>query len=251
MDAIEKFNIIRVFDTDAFERNAGRAKSATSARLGISAKGDMYGFGLGRAASAIRRQGARDIFMQTLNEAIAAREIFKDENIYAYDGVQEGQAEEFARIGAIPACASLAQLEYLNSRAKGARAAIHFDTGMNRTGLSREEAGALSQNWKKFAGRLEIALYLSHLHGPIGDKKITGGQLALLREILGILPRAEASLSASGGLMNLPREYHFDVVRPGCALIGAGAGMEQPLSVYAKILQIREVAKGATIGYSD
>jgi alanine racemase len=69
------------------------------------------------------------------------------------------------------------------------------------------------------------------------------------------LPAARASLAASDGLM-LGAEFHYDLVRPGYALYGGQAfrGSATPVgpvvSVCARILQIREVPVGGTVGYS-
>ncbi len=69
------------------------------------------------------------------------------------------------------------------------------------------------------------------------------------------LPQARASLAASDGLM-LGARYHYDLVRPGYALYGGQAfrGGATPVgpvvSLSARILQIRDVPAGGTVGYS-
>ena len=68
------------------------------------------------------------------------------------------------------------------------------------------------------------------------------------------LPPAPASLANSGGTFLGP-PYHFDLVRPGIALYGGRAheGKPNPMQTVvrlaAKILQVRELDPGATIGY--
>ena len=69
-----------------------------------------------------------------------------------------------------------------------------------------------------------------------------------------LLPPVPASLSNSGGTFLGPA-YHFDVVRPGIALYGGRAHEGEPnpmrtvVRLKAKILQVHEVAPGATVGY--
>jgi alanine racemase len=69
------------------------------------------------------------------------------------------------------------------------------------------------------------------------------------------LPKAPASLAASDGLMLGPA-YHYDLVRPGYALYGGQAfkGGQTPVrpavSIAARVLQVRDVAPGETVGYS-
>ncbi len=68
-------------------------------------------------------------------------------------------------------------------------------------------------------------------------------------------PGVPASLAASDGLM-LGSAYHYDLVRPGYAIYGGQAfrGRSTPVSpairVAARILQVRDVAPGQSIGYS-
>jgi alanine racemase len=70
-----------------------------------------------------------------------------------------------------------------------------------------------------------------------------------------MLPAAQSSLAASDGLM-LGRPFHFDLVRPGYALYGGQAfrGARAPVvpavSLYVRVLQVRDVAPGGAVGYS-
>jgi alanine racemase len=75
------------------------------------------------------------------------------------------------------------------------------------------------------------------------------------------LPPAPASLAASHGAM-LGMEYHFDLVRPGVALYGAnpqaqeGTGkgaanlMQTAAVLTAKVLQVRRIDSGSSVGYA-
>jgi alanine racemase len=68
------------------------------------------------------------------------------------------------------------------------------------------------------------------------------------------LPPAPASLANSGGTFLGP-EYHYDLVRPGIALYGGRAleGRPNPMhwvvQLQAKILQVRDIMPGETVGY--
>ncbi|MCL2439185.1 MAG: alanine racemase [Alphaproteobacteria bacterium] len=242
-------DLIRVFDTVAFERNVKAAKAMTRARFGATLKADAYGFGIGRAVPVLVRNGVEDFFVQDIVEAAAVRALAPKARIYTYAGVADGQAEEFLRLGIIPVCISLEQIKYYNSVApKGTPVAIHFDTGMNRTGLSLSDAAELKKNWTKWCGNLDVALYISHLRGPYAYGDYSARQLARFKEVLAMLPKAQVSLAGSAGL-KMGAEYHFDLVRLGEGLFVRGA--ECVASVYARVLQIRDVAKGSTVGYSN
>ena len=88
-----------------------------------------------------------------------------------------------------------------------------------------------------------------HADDPMNER-----QRMRFEELRAKLPPAPASLSNSGGTFLGPR-YHFDLVRPGIALYGGRAheGKPNPMQTVvrlaARILQVREVAPGASIGY--
>src|SRR6185312_7741941 len=79
-------------------------------------------------------------------------------------------------------------------------------------------------------------------------------QLAAFRATLAHLPRAPASLAASSGLF-LSQDYHFQIARPGVALYGANPTpgrpnpMAQVVALKGKILQVRDVDRGRSVGY--
>jgi alanine racemase len=69
-----------------------------------------------------------------------------------------------------------------------------------------------------------------------------------------MLPPAPASLAASSGIY-LGKDYHFDLVRPGIGLYGAGPkGRENPMKTVAilkgQLLQLRRIDKGESVGYA-
>ena len=60
-------------------------------------------------------------------------------------------------------------------------------------------------------------------------------------------------MANSGGIY-LGKEFHFDLVRPGLALYGSVPGhlqnnLKNCISLYGRVLQLREVDKGQVIGY--
>src|SRR5207253_8691730 len=68
------------------------------------------------------------------------------------------------------------------------------------------------------------------------------------------LPHLPVSLAASSGIFLGP-EFHFDLVRPGAALYGVNPQpgkpnpMRQIVRLKGRILQIREVDRGQSVGY--
>ena len=253
---MENFDLIRVFDTDALDNNVKKTLKKFKNKLGIVIKANAYGFGLERALPIFRQNGIKDYFTQDIIEALKVKQLLNDKslNIYTFSGVQQGQSKTFMDNNIIPICVSLKQLDYYNKEAKKSKnkpkVAIHFDTGMNRTGLSFEEVEELSLNWGKYTINLDVVLYVSHLHSSYnkGDNA-NAIQIQRFKKMTSLLPKCKLSLSATGGSFRLDEDFLFDLVRVGYGIYGMLREMEATISVYAKILQIRNVKKGESIGY--
>ena len=255
MENIQNFDLIRVFDTSALDKNVKLALKKFGKKLGVVVKSNAYGFNLNRAIPVFKKNKIENYFTQDIIEALRIKSILKNfGNIYTFSGVQDGQYQTFIDNNIIPICVSLEQLKNFNDFAKKCikkpASAIHFDTGMNRTGLSEHEVKTLSEHWDEYTGNLDVVLYVSHLHSSYnkGDKSNTI-QLERFKKFTSLLPKRTLSLSATGGSFRLSGSYHFDMVRIGYGIYGMLREMQSVISVYAKILQIRDVKKGEKIGY--
>ena len=222
-------------------------------------KADAYGLGAHRVIPALAKAGCRTFFIATCDEAAEARRLAPGARIFALDGLLAQSAEALLAAGAIPVLSSLPEARewaaLAKSKASKFAAALHIDSGLNRLGLSAREVQELARDAKTL-GQIDIALIMSHLASaddPADPKNEQ--QLSVFKSLRGILPKAPASLAASDGLMLGPG-YHFDLVRPGYAIYGGQAFRGGPtpvvpvVRVEARILQIRDVAPGQTIGYS-
>lgn len=222
-------------------------------------KADAYGLGAERVVPALRAAGCTTFFIATVDEAAATRALVPDAEIYVLNGLPPGAAPELLSANAIPVLSSLAEIaEWASlSRSGPVRppAALHIDTGLNRLGLGPRDVDALAAD----AGTLrtlDIRLVMSHLASaddPSDPKNAI--QLETFNRQRRRLPAAPASLAASDGLM-LGAPFQFDLVRPGYAIYGGQAFKGGPtpvapvVSVQARILQVRDIAAGETVGYS-
>ena len=132
-------------------------------------------------------------------------------------------------------------------------AALHVDTGMNRLGLSIEEAAAIAAHIRSESHG--ITLLMSHLacadrpEHPLNDQ-----QIRQFREIRSLFRGIASSLANSSGIF-LDASTYCDLVRPGIALYGGNPTPGKPnpmrpvIDLKAHVLQVRDVAKGATVGY--
>jgi alanine racemase len=236
-----------------------------AARLGAAAcapavKADAYGLGVAAVAPALWRAGARSFFVATLDEGAALRDLLPDAVVHVLSGpVDEAPADYYGR-RLRPVLNSLEQIDRwaADPRAAAAPAALHIDTGMHRLGLSPGETARLAAEPGRLA-RLTLSLAISHLAcaDQAGDAMNEAQRLAFLAALdrLGLGgERVCRSLAASSGIFLGPA-YHFGMGRPGAALYGLAplAGQPNPMAqvirLQGKILQVREIDRGGTVGY--
>jgi alanine racemase len=235
------------------------ARHVAPSECGAVVKADAYGLGADRVVPALVRAGAKTFFVATPDEAQAVRALAPAGTIYALDGVMTGSADALLVAGALPVLSSLAEVhEWAALAARiGAKlgAALHLDSGLNRLGLSSAEVGALAQDTDRL-NKIDLRLIMSHLASaddPTDPKN--EAQRHTFDQVRAKLPPTAASLAASDGLM-LGQDYHYDLVRPGYGLYGGQAFRGGPtpvkptLRLETKVLTVRDVAKGETVGYS-
>jgi alanine racemase len=233
------------------------ARRAEGAATSAVVKGDGYGIGLEPAARALAEAGCQTFFVALPEEGLRLRSAVRDAIIYVLDGIMPGTLETLTKAKLRPVLGSWPEIEeWADYRQAGGAvgAAIHVDTGMNRLGLSLGEARKLAQQPDLLA-TVDPDLLMSHLAtADTPDHPLNRKQLSAFRAVRTLLPGIPASLANSAGIL-LGGEYHFDLVRPGIALyggaaIGGVASASRPVAtVEARILQIRDVRPGETVGY--
>ena len=237
-------------DLDALAHNHAILTAASpSAQVAPVIKADGYGLGAGPVARRLWAQGARTFFIARLEEGEALRHELgaRDAAIMVLDGLTPGSAGRLRAAGLTPVLNAIDQV----AEWTGDDLVLHFDTGMNRMGLSAADARALA------AAGVQPGLIMSHL-GSAADPADPRNalQLARFKAITALFPAARASLAASSGIYLGP-DYHFDMVRPGISLFGGGP-REVPdpdfravATLTAPILQFRDLKGGDQAGYGS
>jgi alanine racemase len=229
------------------------------AECGAVVKADAYGLGIARVLPALSRAGCRTFFVATPREAAEARQLSAGARIFVLDGLFEGGAADILASGAIPCLASFAEVEEWSAHARriGARlgTALHVDSGLHRLGMPAADVQRLVGE-ASLLNCLDVVLVMSHLASADDPADAANSaQHEAFERLRKMLPAAQSSLAASDGLM-LGRPFHFDLVRPGYALYGGQAfrGARAPVapavSLYVRVLQVRDVAPGGAVGYS-
>ncbi len=251
-------------DLDALAHNfAALKREAAGAEVAPVLKADAYGLGAGPVARRLWAEGARRFFVARLSEGEALRAALGPERpagVFVLDGFTPGAGPRLEAADLTPVVLSLPQIAAAGafglSRGRDVAVALHVDTGMNRQGLTLEDARAVAQATDRLKG-LDVVLLMSHLGSATDPGSARNPQqLARFLDARALFPRAPASLAASSGGFLGP-DYRFDIVRPGVSLFGGGpferpdARLKAVASLTAPILGIRAIAPGEAIGYGE
>lgn len=234
----------------------GKTRPATECAAAI--KADAYGTGQARVAPALYDAGCRTFFAAVPAEAVALRRILPEAVIYALDGLFPGTYPHFLEHDIRPVLGCLEELQewadVCKSAGRSFDAAVHVDTGIHRLGLSGDEFSTAMTD-KGLLGPFRPSLVMSHLAcGSTPDHPMNRRQLDTFRQITDPFAGIPRSLANSAGVLMGP-QYHFDMVRPGIALYGGQAIDAEPnpmkpvAKVEARIMIVRDVPEGDTIGY--
>ena len=248
-------------DLDALAANYRLlATRLEDAECAPAVKADAYGLGMAQVAPALWRAGARSFFVATLDEGIALRALLPGAIIHVLSGPVDEPLFEYYVHGLRPVLNSLEQIAEWSADgvAAAAPAALHIDTGMNRLGLSPAEVTKLAAEPQRLAG-LTLSLVMSHLAcADQPEQAMNEMQRRAFRAVLAKLNLAgngpKRSLANSSGIFLGPA-YRFEMARPGAALYGLApfAGQPNPMAqvvrLQGKILQVREIDRGRTVGY--
>jgi alanine racemase len=251
-----------VVDLGALARNYRTlAAEADGAEVAPVVKADGYGLGAAQVARRLWAEGARSFFTARLEEGEALRRALGPQRpavVHVLDGLIAATGPRLVAAGLVPALRSLPQASEAAAIAGrlGQRlpVALHIDTGMNRQGLTPEEARALAHGVDRLRG-LDVGLVMSHL-GAAADPRDPHNavQLDRFRAARALFPEARASLAASAGIYLGP-QFAFDMVRPGVSLYGGGP-RERPdprfaavATLTAPILDVRTIRAGERLGY--
>jgi alanine racemase len=245
-------------DLDAIVANWRKLeKTAVPAECACVVKADAYGCGARPVVRALSAAGCRTFFVATLDEARVARVAAPSADIYVLDGCFQNCGDAFAAINCRPVIGNLNELAEWDAFCRrigwAGGAAIHIDTGMNRLGLTLDEAQAIIPRID--AGDHGVTLVMSHLACAESlNHPLNARQVAAFREIARLFSGVPASLANSSGIFLGP-QYQFDLVRPGAALYGvnptpeADNPMQPVVELKARIVQTRTIDKGESVGY--
>lgn len=251
--------VVLDIDLAALARNWQAARDVSgSAEAAAVVKADGYGLGIADVAQAFAAGGCATFFVATEDEGRAVRGVAPEACIYVLNGAVPGREAAFTALNLRPVLNTAEDVARWAAfcSAEGVRhpAAVHLDTGMSRLGLSEAELDRVASSRDMLAA-FELALVMSHLAcADDPGAALNERQRQRFDAMRARLPDAPASLANSAGMFLGPG-YCLDVTRPGISLYGATPFIDRPapfetvVTARARILQVRDVAPGETIGY--
>jgi alanine racemase len=249
---------VLTIDLSAIEANWKRLAGMTlPVECAAVVKGDGYGCGLEPVSTKLYRAGCRTFFVADIPEGRRVRTIAADATVYVLNGVVPSTAPALADANLRPVLNSPTELAewdaFVATTGWKGGAALHIDTGMNRLGLSIDEGVAIAARAK--SNSHGFTLLMSHLAcADTPDHTLNDKQIRLFRELRILYRGIPSSLANSSGIY-LGGTVHCDLVRPGAALYGVNPtpGRNNPMrpviEVKGRIIQVRLVPKGDSIGY--
>ncbi len=247
-------------DRDAIAANwsllKGRLKTGASCAATI--KADGYGTGAAGTAKRLWQEGCETFFVALPQEGVVVRDALPEATIFVLGGLFPGCAGDLAGANLVPVLNSVPEVEEWSSfcRAESTRfkAALQLNTGMNRLGMEPEEFAAVMSD-PELSNSFVPALLMTHLAcGSDPEHPLNRQQLESFRAATDSYRHIPRSMANSAGVF-LGEDFHFDLARPGISLYGGKAIdtaaniMTPVVRIEARIMQVRHVPKGQTVGY--
>lgn len=240
---------VLTIDLTAIATNWRNLNAQTSAESAAVVKADAYGLGMAEVAPVLAQAGARQFFVAVAEEGAALRRILgPGPSISVFSGHMEGDAAFIRDAELTPMINSIDQMTRHVEVLPGHPFGLQLDTGMNRLGLEDGEWRAL----REIALGNPPTLVMSHLAcADTPAHPMNAQQLAQFVDMTGDIDTVR-SLSATGGVL-LGESYHFDLTRPGIGLYGGMPFLDAlpVVTLDVPVIQVRDVAIGETVGYSN
>lgn len=252
-------------DLGVVRSNLRRLRQRTGARILGQVKGDAYGHGAVEVARCLEAEGIDWLGVAFVEEAARLRRAGIAAPLLLMAPVLPEQRGLVRSLDLAPTVSSLSQLETWAAFDAVEPIPVHlkFNTGMNRLGIDASQA-QLALEKIRASCHLRLAGVLSHF---AESEALEGESSARQEECYeGIVARLTAAerqgcllhLANSAATLHRARSHH-DLVRVGGALYGVDLArfrdaaiaptVEAAMSVHAEIVEIREVAPGAAVGY--
>ncbi len=257
-------------DLKALAGNVRAVKKALKPGVSFMAvvKADGYGHGAAVVSRTALASGADCLGVLTAEEGAALRASFPRTQIHLLAPSLPEEAPLIVRNSLIPTADSPAFIRALDKAAKGhAPYTLDVDLGLGRWGVKPEEVPALlaaAARLKK-ARPFSLSAHLAYrpAQNMIEAQEKLFAFAALARGLRAAFPGLKAHAANSSILCDMP-QWQLDMVRVGNLMYGIYPtdvyrkkrhgpplpGLGRPWQLYARIISLRKVKKGESLGYA-
>ncbi len=228
------------------------ATKIAPAEAGVTIKANAYGLGMAECAPVFWAAGARSFFVALASEGLALRAILPNANIYVLHGVTGANALVLRDQKIIPVLGTTEMIDMWRAKGGGAPCALHVNTGMNRLGLTMDEAKALATTGLRGLNAVLLMTHFACADDP--DHPKNRSQIESFNAAKALFPSLKTSLQNSAGAF-LGALAHSDVARLGIALYGGEAvndvanPMQSVVTVEAEVMMVRHAKAEETVSY--
>lgn len=248
-------SIILKVNLDNIVYNYNKLKKKSKTIVASVVKANAYGLGVKEVSNKLILAGCKNFFVATLIEAIELRKIHKGIHIYVLNGIYKNEINQFLKNNVSPVINNINEFNIINKINKKIDILLHYDTGMNRLGLSFDELKKINKNINY--SKINIKYIISHLASSEQKKdNFNKKQLQKFVNIKSVFINTKLSLSNSAGIF-LNSKFNLDMVRPGISLYGGYGNkkikkeIKNVIKLKAKIIQKKYINKNETIGYNQ
>ncbi|MEE9314940.1 MAG: alanine racemase [Rhizobiaceae bacterium] len=236
------------------------AKNTGDAECGAVVKANAYGCGIEPVVETLNKDGCKTFFVAVAEEGKRVKRVAPESRCFVLNGLFPEAAPHYEEAGLIPILGSLPEVEawanYAKQKDAALPCAIHMDSGMTRLGMSKRELERLIAS-DHLMDHIEPQLFMTHYAcaDDIGHPKTETQREAFIQASY-LLPGAARSAANSAAILQAD-DHSFDLVRPGIAIYGGEALNDVPnpmkpvVTLEGRIIQIRSVKAGETVGYGS
>ena len=251
-------------DLSVIAGNAAWIRSQLPKGAGFVAavKADGYGHGAVEVSKVVLKAGAERLGVRDLAEAAVLRKAGIKAPIQMLAPFLPGDSAQALKLGVIPVIESLVQAKALHRAAKGKKIRLQVDLefGLARWGVAPRDLAALM----KALGRLRgvtvdgLSAHLGYMPGKnaVEAEEKLGAFERLTAPYKRLDPSLRLRAANSTVFMDFPHR-RFDLACVGNLLYGINrskirpSALKMPWRFFARVISVREAAKGASIGYAS
>lgn len=238
-----------------------RGRLAPGVRLMAVVKADAYGHGAPEVAKIAVDAGASHLGVLALDEALQLRKAGLRAPIVVLSPILPEQAPAAVRAALELTVDSTRLLDALDRAAAGRPVPVHIDLdfGLRRWGIVPDQLPSFLKAVLR-RRRLRLAGVSTHFDYVPGKNAVEAEQKLrrfhhLTETVKRGFPETILHAANSSVLLDFPH-WQMDMVRVGNFLYGinptkSAAELKSPWSFFARIISIRRVSKGETIGYAS